>query len=91
MRLLTPSPNVVCLVGVVGMSALDRLLLGKTAEPDPSGEPPKSEFLVQLFQKLVKGVKAANALPSSDDYKYVGPSFRFKRSMNLIVHRLVRC
>ncbi len=51
------------------MSALDRLLLGKSAESDPSGEPPKSEFLVQLFQKMVKGVKAANSLPSSDDYK----------------------
>ncbi len=51
-------------------SGSDAAATATAAAADSKSGDVKSEYLGHLFQKMVKGVKAANAIPSGEDYKY---------------------
>jgi hypothetical protein len=55
--------------GERAMSTLDAVLNNKVNPTEVPDDTAKSAFLGNLLNHLVKGVKAANSMPSAEDYK----------------------
>lgn len=70
---------------------LDDIILGsKTPQARQGGEPQKkSQYLGNLFKKLIAGSRASNEIPEADDFKYYASYPTFKSQVENISQRVL--